>query len=466
MSPRSKTWLQRLLIVPPLLLGVAVLVWQLESETAPRQHAPREMVRPVRVITVATVEFVPRATGYGTVQPGRVWEAVAQVSGKIIEKHPDLAKGRLMPAGTMILRIDPADYELAIARYQAELQTAQANLTEIEIREANINTSLAIERRALDLVQEELTRERALLERGNTSQSVVDQTEAEFLAQRQRVQELENQLRLLPAERQSLEATIAQKEVQLEEARLNLERTVLRMPFDGRIADVHVEPTQFVRVGDILVVADGIDRAEVEAHFPIGRIGPLMRADIDLSALSAGELADVPDRLGLDATVWLRTDAVTASWEARFERLSERVDPQTRTVGMIVAVDEPYRKAIPGKRPPLVKDMFVEVELRGRPWPDTLVVPRTALHRNDAGKAVLYVVNPDERLEMRTIALGPTQGDLVVIEAGVEPGDRVVTSDLIPAIAGMKLMVHEDNTLAERLRLEANHAAAQEGTLP
>lgn len=465
MSGRSREWLKRLLIVPPLLLGVLVLVWQFRSETRPQQREPEEMSRAVRAIAARPVVFVPRATGYGTVRPGRVWEAVAQVSGKIIEMHPRLDTGRLIPAGTVILRIDPTDYELAIVRHEADLQIATAKLAELEVRQANTRASLAIERRALTLAEEDLARQRALLERGNTSQAVADQTEAAFLTQRQRRQELENQLRLLPAERQSLEASIAQTEAQIEEARLNLERTVMRLPFDARIAQVNGEPTQFVRVGDILGVADSIDVAEVEAQFSIGRIAALVRSDLDLSALSAGELAEVPGSLGLDATVRLRTDAVAASWEARFERLSERIDPQTRTVGMIVAVDEPYRKTIPGKRPPLVKDMFVEVELRGRPRPSTLVVPRTALHRNDAGDPVLYLVGPDERLAIRQVTRGPTQGDLVVIEQGLEPGERVIISDLLPAIAGMKLSVHEDEALVERLRQEAHGTAAREAIL-
>jgi RND family efflux transporter MFP subunit len=305
-----------------------------------------------------------------------------------------------------------------------------------------------------------------LLKRGNTSQAVVDQAETAFLTQRQRVQEVENQLRLLPVERQVLVASLGQNQVQLKEAQLNLERTVIRMPFDARMAEVNVELTEFVNVGEVLVIADGINIAEVTAQFPIGRIAPLVHADIDLSSLTAGELAALPENLGLEATVRLRTDAVTASWEGRFERLSERIDPQTRTVGMIVAVAEPYRKAIPGKRPPLVKDMFVEVEFYGRPRPDTIVVPRTALHHNSEGASVLYLVNPSGRLEIREVTRGPIQRDLVVIEAGLAPGERVVVSDLMPAIVGMKLEAHADEALAERLRLEANGKAIEKVSRP
>lgn len=424
------------------------------------------MSHAVRIIEAVPMTFVPRATGYGTVQPGRVWEAIAQVSGKIIDQHPQLEKGRLIPAEAVILRIDPIDYELAIARSEANLQSARAKLTEFEVKAANTHATLAIEQRALRLVEEDLTRQQALLKRGNTSQALVDQAETAFLTQRQRVQEVENQLRLLPAERRVLEASMAQNQAQLKEARLNLERTMIQMPFAARLAEVNVEPTEFVNIGEVLVVADSIDVAEVVAQFPIGRISLLVRADIDLSSLSAGELAELPGSLGLEATVRLRPDGVTASWAGRFERLSERIDPQMRTVGMIVAVAEPYRQAIPGKRPPLVKNMFVEVEWHGRPRPDIMVMPRTALHRNREGAPVLYLVNPSGRLEIRQVTRGPVQRDLVVIEAGLTLGERVIVSDLIPAIAGMKLEAHADEALGERLRLEANGKMRQEASRP
>ncbi|MDX1385780.1 MAG: efflux RND transporter periplasmic adaptor subunit, partial [Thermoanaerobaculia bacterium] len=414
-----------------------------------------EVRRAVRVIEVEPVDFVPRAVGYGTVAPSRVWEAVAQVAGKVVEKHPELERGRLLEAGTVILRIDPADYELAIARSQANLESAEAQLAELEVTEANTETSLEIERRALALARADLERERALLGRGNISQAAVDQTETELLNRRQRVQELDNQLRLFPAERRVLEASIALNRAQLQSARLDLERTTVRLPFDGRIAEVNVEPTEFVGIGEVLVVADSIDVAEVEAQFPLGQLLPLARADTDLTTLSAAELAAVPRQFGLEAEVRLQTDEVRASWDARFDRLGDRIDPQTRTVGVIVAVDDPYRKAIPGTRPPLVKDMFVQVVLRGRPWADAMVVPRVAVHRSPDGRPVVYLVDAEARLEIRPVTLGPAQDDLVVVRDGLAPGARVVVSDLIPASAGMRLEPSLDAAAAEQLRAQA-----------
>jgi RND family efflux transporter MFP subunit len=459
MTERGRAWARRLLILPPIAIGAAVLVWQLNTGAAPEQGEITEVTRAVRVIEAEPVDFVPQAIGYGTVEPGQVWEAVAQVAGKVVEKHPELERGRLLEAGAVILRIDPADYELALARAQANLESAEAQLAELEVTEANTQTSLEIERRALALAEADLERQQALLGRGNISQSAVDQTETELLNRRQRAQELDNQLRLIPAERRVLEASIALNRAQRDSAKLDLERTTIRMPFDGRIAEVNVEPTEFVGIGEVLVVADGIDVAEIEAQFPLGQVLPLVRGEADLTALSAAELAALPGQFGLEAEVRLRTDEVRASWDARFERMGDRIDPQTRTVGVIVAVAEPYRKTIPGKRPPLVKDMFVEVALRGQPWADALVVPRVAVHRAPDGRPAVYLVDADGRLEIRPVTLGPAQDDLVVVREGLAPGALVVVSDLIPASAGMRLEPALDAAVAGQLRAQASGAA-------
>jgi len=72
---KGAAWWKRLLILPPIAIGGAVLAWQLGSGTGPEQGALQEVTRAVRVIEVEPLPFVPRAFGHGTAQPGRIWQA-------------------------------------------------------------------------------------------------------------------------------------------------------------------------------------------------------------------------------------------------------------------------------------------------------------------------------------------------------------------------------------------------------
>ena len=439
-----------LLFLVPVALGAAVLGYAVQNREGPQRTEPRERVTPVRVVTVPVVDVVPRALGYGTASPGTVWEAVAEVSGTVIYRHPELEKGSILRAGTELLRIDATDYRLAIAQIEANIRSAEAQLAVLDVRALNTERSLAIEARSIGLARKELERKQRLVRAGTISQAAVDQEERAVLVGEQALQNLRNAMNLLPAERAVLEATREQLVAQLETARRNLRRTSILAPFTCRIAEVNVEEAQFAGKGKVLVVADSLDVAEVTAQVPIGSLLPLIPSDIELPQEPGATMPRLREVVGLDAVVRLRTGRGAAEWPARFSRMSDTVDLRTRTVGVIVAVDNPYRQEPQGRRPPLVKNMYVEVEVRGRTLPGAVVVPRGALHADR-----VRTVSSDNRLRIRGIEVDFAQSNFVVVASGLEAGDRVVVSDLPFAVDGMRLEPVEDEEALAALVAEA-----------
>jgi multidrug efflux pump subunit AcrA (membrane-fusion protein) len=423
-------------------VGIAVLLNRGAGPPAQRDTEPPARV--VRVIDIPAADVVPRATGFGRVRPERVWEAVAEVNGRVIETHPRLRKGALLPADTLLLRIDPTEYELRLSQVEADILSTRAQLAEMTAKESNIRASLAIEEASLELRTAEVARKQRLRDKGTLSASELEQEKRNLLAQRQAVQAQQNQLNLLPAERELLEAQLARHEAQLADARLDLARTEIALPFRARLSEVNIEQAQYVREGDVLLKADAIDRAEVEAQIPIARMRTLLQgADpIDFSVGPGGALAE---QLGIRARVTLRDAGGDVHWAAELARLSDTLDPETRTVGVIVVVDNPYADVVPGQRPPLVKGLFVEVQLFGAPRPKQLVVPRAALHGER-----LYLVEHGQ-LSIRDVTVASLHPEYAIIAGGVESGELLVVSDLFPAIDGMPLQGEPDPELRERL---------------
>lgn len=417
-----------------------------KGRSSPEQTPVVERTQVVRVIEVPAATVAPQALGYGVVKPAKVWEAVAEVSGQVIEMHPQLKRGSIFLKDTVLARIDPIDYEIAVAQIEADIQSAQAELAELAVKEANTRASLAIEEDALELGERELERNRQLVDKGTISRSAFEEQQRNVLAQRQSVQSQKNAISLFPVERKLLEARLVRNEAQLQRARLDLKRTTISLPFDGRIAELNVERTEYIRQGEVLAVVDGIDVAEIEAQIPIIRMQGLVQPQERLPMeLGPGIVEKV---LGLSASVWLKD--LQIQWRGRVTRVSDTIDLQTRTVGVIVEVDDPYRQAQPGIRPPLVKGMFLEVKLRGKPRDDVLVVPRAALH----GRQV-YVVGNDNRLELRDVDVGLVQADFIVIKTGLRAGEQVIVSDLVPAIEGMALEPVNDPDALDRLLRQA-----------
>jgi hypothetical protein len=164
---------------------------------------------------------------------------------------------------------------------------------------------------------------------------------------------------------------------------------------------------------------------------------------IDIHSLSE-EFADL---IALEPVVRLDMGNHVAEWQAEFVRFSDTVDPETRTMGVVVAVDRPFEKVIPGYKPPLSKGMFVNVIMRGRNATQRLLVPRSAVRAN-----TVYVADQDNRLRRRPVKILFSQGDISVIEQGLEAGERVVVTDLVPAVDGMLLQVQLDEALNRSLK--------------
>ena len=439
-----------LLFVVPVALGLAAVGYAVMNREGPQRLPPEERLTPVRVVPAPAVDMVPRALGYGSVTPGRIWEAVGEVSGTVIYRHPELEKGAVLRAGTELLRIDPTDYRLAVAQIEASIRSTEAQLAVLGVRASNTRRSLSIEARSIDLARKELERKQRLVQQGTISQAAVDQEERAVLVGEQAVQTLRNSMNLLPAERTVLEATRDQLMAQLETARRNLARTTIVAPFNCRIAEVNVEKAQFAVQGKVLVVADSLDVAEVTAQVPIGNLLTLLPPDLDLPLEPGAPMSRLREVAGLEAIVRLRTGRGDNEWAARFDRMSDTVDRRTRTVGVIVAVDDPYRQAVPGQRPPLVKNMYVEVEVRGRPRPGAVVIPRSALYGRE-----VRIAGPDDRLRVREVEVDFVQTNFVVVASGLEAGERVVVTDLPFAADGMRLAPVEDQEALTALVAEA-----------
>ena len=450
---------RKLLFLPPVVAGILAVWWFASQRQLPQSVTPAEEARNVRVIIATPSDIVPSVTGFGSVQPGKTWKAVVQAAGEIEFVHPELQRGAILPAGTEIIRISPRDYELAIARARANIERADAQIAELETGRDNTRASLDIERQSLEIRERELERKQQLQRSGTASRTALDQETRDTLVQRKRVLDLENNLKLLPAQLASLEQQKKVNQLELEQAELNLARTRIVLPFDARIAEDSAEVAQYAQLGTTLATADGIEVAEVEAQVPLSQFSGFVNAAAG-SSLSQGVSPETINRimgeLGFTATIRLNTGGRSVEWPARFSRISDTIDLKTRSVGVIVTAEGTWKTAIPGQRPPLSKGMFVEVEIRANPLKDRIAIPRAAVHD---GK--VYVAGEDDRLEVRQVATGLTRTGMVVVDEGLAAGDRVVVSDLLPAIEGMKLRVTRDDTLEAGIAGKLGSGAAQ-----
>jgi len=407
----SRWWL-----LPPLTLGALVLLISiLLAPGAPRDQA-EDGPLPVRVITLQATEVVPRYVGHGRVRPRQSWQAVAQVPGAVRWRHPELQPGARFGAGERLLTIDPDDYQAAVAQAQSRVRSAEAALQELAARSADLERSLEIERRSLTIAEADFVRNAELAAQGHISRVRLGQEEQALLRQRQTVQNLTAQMHLLPAQRQAAEARLEETRAALTRAERDLERTVIVMPFDGRIDSVNVEQNQFVPLGQPMLRAETTGEMEVVAEVSyellLARFPSIMNQQ-RLTAIGERMPAEVRDGGG-------------RRWPGRVVRIDPGLARENRSAHVYVAVEGRDDTSPPAA------NLYLDVEIEGPSLADRLVIPRLAWRQGE-----VLVATPEDTLERRPVKIEFAQQDVMVIRSGLAPGERVIVTNVLYPADGM-----------------------------
>ncbi|WP_444944168.1 efflux RND transporter periplasmic adaptor subunit [Microbulbifer sp. ZKSA006] len=434
-KPHIKTLMSRRLALPLLIaVGIVVSTVLVVTKRAPKHDAIAAPITAVNTIEVQELPLRAQAIAYGEVKPSTFLEANAEVSGRVVYMAPELERGNIISAGTRVLKIDDTSYQLALAQAESDLAVNRANLQELDVEEANSKRSLEIAESTLKLGEKELARKQKLVVKGTVSRSTVDTEEQNMLRLRQEVQNQSSQLSLFPTRRKVIEAQIARSEAQVRDSKYNLERTRVTLPFDARIGQVHVEENQYVAGNARLFDASGLAQVEIAAELPMVHVAPLLR-NLRPGIASTPSPDDLPKMLlGLEAQITLVGGPGDNKWRGRVVRLGGTLDSTSRTLSVVVAVDDPYGEVLSGEKPPLFRGMYARVELLA-PAAPVLAIPRRALHEGR-----VYLVE-NGRLRVRPVDIDYHQGDTTVIRGGLNPGEQVIVTDVIPAIDGMPVTV-------------------------
>jgi len=427
--------LKKLLIIVPVVCGIVLFAVMKTNKKAPVRLVDQERVQIVRVIPLEKMPVKPRVISYGYVEADRTWQAISEVSGKVVWVNENLKKGYFIKKGESLFKIDTTSYGLAETRGVADLMNIDARLKELEQSRTNTERLLAIEKKTLASAGQELKRKRELFAREYISASDLEREERNFLTHQTAVNNLQNTLDLIPSQEKALLAQKKSGESTVSEQRLDVARAEIRAPFNCRLSVVDIELHQFAAAGTVLVEAESVDRAEIPVSLTPKSLMTLLPRKYTGKVTQMPDMETIRRAIGISARVRLPMDtAFPIEWDGIFSRTSESMDLKTGALTLYITVDKPYENMIPGKRPPLITNMYVEVTLYGRRIDAAWVVPRSAVHDSS-----VYICDPDNRLEVRPVGVDFYMEDMAVVSQGLEPGETLVLSDLVPAIQGMRL---------------------------
>ncbi|CAM2809845.1 efflux RND transporter periplasmic adaptor subunit [Vibrio rarus] len=437
---------RKLLFFPAVAIGIIVLFIMIETRPEVPTKPAGDRSKSVEVMTMKPVAIAPEVIGFGQVSPKFEWKAIAEVSGKVVYRHPDLERGKILPKGTEVLRIDPLDYQLKLIQAQADLSSSETQLKKLALQNSNNKNSLKIEKNRLELANTEWQRIQDLRRKKLSSQSDVDAQQQTYLAQKKLVQDIENEMTLYPDERKVAQALVKVNRAKVQEAERALDKTKIVLPRDLRISSVDVELNQVVNMQQEMITAQGLDVMEVEAQLSIH----------DMQLLTQSIHSDERDAVGsplpsishLKAQVTLSSGSFKAVWPAKVARVSDSIDPIQATVGVILEVAQDYTKMTSASLAPIVSGMLVRASIEGEESPEW-VVPERALHGD---KVYLF---KDNKLTILPVTILYRRDQKVIIQGDISSGDSLILNDLLPAIPGMSLKLEALNTPSPVLEVES-----------
>ncbi len=338
----------------------------------------------VFVETVKRQRVIPNVTTQGEVRARTEIDLFPQITGRIAEVAPEFRAGGIFKKDDVLVRIEEADYELNVIRSKARVADAEQAMVREE-------------------AEAEMAR-RDWEELGAGGEATPLTFREPQLAQA----------------RANLEAARAD----LADAELDLDRTRIIAPFNGRVRLQEADLGQYVAPGTRLGRIFATDIVEIRL--------PLTDREMGVVGLPIGYTA--PPGGGPKVTLYATVAGEPHEWTGEIVRTDSAIDSDTRVLQGIVEVRDPYGASADGDAP-LAVGLFVTASIPGRPIEDALVIPRAALRSGNQ----VYMVDADNRLDKRIVDIAFTEEDRVVLEGGLEEGDKVIVSPMQAPPQGLKV---------------------------
>jgi len=397
---KALIWFLRI-ILPCLVVFGAVQLFKYLQATAPQQKrkAPQERKVFVEAEQVNTQNKVVQIQATGTVVPVERVTLKARVAGEVLKLHPKFEPGEIIKKGEVIVEIDRADYLLSEKLAESKLIQAEYEY-KVELGYQN-----------------------------------VARHEWKMIENNESASELEKELSLRKPHLKKVEAAVASAKTNLEQARLNLQRTSITLSFDALVISRDISIGSQVNTQLELGVFVDASKFRVEATIPFDQL-----SWIQLPANgNAGAKVDITPVGGANGS---------ALWQGVVTGLEAEIESLGRMAQVLIEVDRPLEGQVP-----LLLNSFVSVAIASRELKDIFVIPSSAVHNGD----VVYVMNVESRVVFKKISVAWRDKEWIVVESGLKPGDLLITSDVPSAVPNMRVeQIGSQGTEDRRQRSEVS----------
>ncbi len=365
-----------LLIIIILGIGILISKYFLTHKIKPIKQKYENKGPIVNGIKVIKKDIRVNLIETGTVRPFRQVSLIPQVSGKVVYISPNFYIGKIVKKGESLIKLERIDYEVAYFRALEQLKKAELNYEKI-------------------------------LEEAKISRHELKSAKEEFKIKKP------SKLKLFIPQMESAKATLEFAKKNFELAKVNLKRTKLRSPFYGIVSKKYCEIGEFVPIGKIVGVIIDISKVYVITPIP----------DYEIPFL---------DFKSNKVKINLNLKGLNYIFYGKLLRTSKIIDKRTRTIDLIIEVNNPYKIIKDNVR--LFIGAFVEVEIKGKLLKDVAKIPSFAIHN---GNEIWIYKNG--KLFIKKTKIIKRVKDYVYVREGINNGDILITTHLPYVSNGMNV---------------------------
>jgi RND family efflux transporter MFP subunit len=432
---RARQIVIRAIICLGVLLFGLLAMNRLSALKKPPAEAKRtEQALQVEGIIVKTEDIRVILTGYGEVKTLNTVSISPEISGRVVDVHPRLESGEIIPRGATLFKIDSRIYA-------ATLQEANASLQQLKHTVLRLEKQFAIDRerqktieRNRDLAHLEFKRIQQLYETNNVgTRSGVDKAEQSYNAAVDQADQMSRALALYPFQIQEANSGIEAAKARFAIVEVNLLRCQVTSPFTGRIKNASIEIGQYVTPGQPVVTLADDTLLEIQVSLDARDARQWLLFDnppAEKSTTWFSKLTPVACKLR-----WTENPEATL-WTGIMDRVVQ-FDPQTRTLTVAIKLVTPTPQLGEHRPFPLVEGMFCIVDIPGKTLQNVVRLPRWSVSFENT----VYLTTEESRLKTVPVTVIYTEGENVFVSQGLTPGQTVVTTRLSDPLENAQLAV-------------------------
>lgn len=408
------------IIVPIIILLTGAAAFAALKATRPEPQ-PIESQEKAWAVVAETIDpgiQSPNLRLFGRIESPRTARLTSGVNADVLEVPA--REGDRVATGELLVRLDDREVALELAQSQAEINQIAAEIELEREKHGNDLSSLEHESELLALARKEVERAQRLARTNVGSQSQLDAARQAVERQTIARDNRELTIRQHDSVMARLEARLRQAEAVRDRSKLDLERTRVMAPFDGRVTQVFVSIGDRVKSGDHVVSLYDTGALEIRAQVPIGSLPLVRQSLIEKRPLKA------------------RTRVDGINLEAVLDRISGEVRAGSGGADALFGIRE--------ETPWLPLGRTVELMVELPPVGDAVALPLQALYGTDR----VYLLDDGHMKGLKVERLGEIHAidrerRVLVRSDQLKRGDRVIVTQLPNAIDGLRVRVVEGN---------------------